>query len=118
MIRVYIAGPYTKPDPAVNVHRAIHVGNKLMDAGFAVFIPHLSHFQHLLCPRPYEDWLAHDYEWLKVCDVVVRLPGESAGAEKECELADRLGIQVIYAHIDRATETLKHWREARPCPQS
>ncbi|GAG05287.1 unnamed protein product, partial [marine sediment metagenome] len=32
--------------------------------------------------------------WLEVCDCVLRLPGESAGADLEVERAKELGIPV------------------------
>ena len=45
----------------------------------------------------YDFWLAYDMEWLKVCDCVLRLDGESPGADKEDELAKKLGIPVYYS---------------------
>ena len=30
---VYIAGPYTKPDPVKNTHRMIQIADRLMDLG-------------------------------------------------------------------------------------
>jgi hypothetical protein len=92
--RVYIAGPYTKPDPEANTKRAIEAGNKLLDAGFAPFCPHLSHYWHLQTPRDYEDWMAIDLAWLPMADAVVRLPGESSGADREVVLAHTLAIPV------------------------
>jgi len=94
-LKVYIAGPYTKGDVAVNVANAIVVADELMTAGYTPYCPHLSHFQHLLEPRPYEDWIALDIEWVRVCDFVLRLPGESAGADGEVIEALKLGIPVV-----------------------
>lgn len=96
-LRVYIAGPYTKPNPIDNLRRAIEFGNALMDAGYAVFVPHLSHFQHMVYERPWQEWIDHDLEWLAVCDVLVRMSGESAGAAIVVARARDLGIPVIYA---------------------
>jgi hypothetical protein len=50
----------------------------------------------LVAPRPYQDWLNLDFEWLKVCDCVLRLEGESKGADQEVELAKSLGIRIVY----------------------
>ena len=97
-MRVYIAGPYTKGDVAVNVRNAIEAANQLMDHGHFPFIPHLNHFVHLLFPRPYEDWLALDNVFLPYCQALVRLPGESLGADKEVMLAKSLNIPV-YAGV-------------------
>lgn len=94
--KVYIAGPYTKGDVAVNVHNAIHVANDLADLGFAPFVPHFTHFWHLLFPRAYEFWLDLDSQFLPHCDAVLRIPGVSSGADKEVTLALRLGIPVFH----------------------
>lgn len=97
MIRVYIASPYTKGDVAVNVRTQLEMANKLMDFGFAPFAPLYSHFQHMAFPRPYEDWIKIDLEWVKVCDAVLRLPGESKGADGEVEFAEQLEIPIFYS---------------------
>ena len=77
--RVYIAGPYTKPDPCINTHVAMLAWDELWALGFTPFCPHWSHFQHTFSPRPYSDWLAYDLEWLPACDAVLRLPGKKIG---------------------------------------
>jgi hypothetical protein len=105
-IRVYVAGPYTRPDPCANTHRAVHVGQKLWDGGYAPFVPHLTHFWHTMIPNPYESWLAFDIEWLHACDVMLRLDGESSGADKEEEEAKKSGIPVV--------RSLKELRERFP----
>ncbi len=89
--RVFISGPYTNGDIAVNVRTAIHAASKLMDAGYTVYLPHLSHFWHLVSPRSYQDWLKLDLEWLKLCDAVVRLSGYSLGADGEAIFAKENG---------------------------
>lgn len=97
MIKVYIASPYTKGDIAVNVKRQIDAVDQLMNLGFAPFAPLYSHFQHIVHPRPYQDWLAVDLEWVEVCDCVLRLDGESAGADAEVAKAQSLSIPVFYS---------------------
>ncbi len=47
---IYIAGPYTLGDVAVNVRNAMMAGLDLMNMGFIPFVPHLSHWLHLLVP--------------------------------------------------------------------
>ncbi len=97
MIRVYIASPYTLGDIAVNVKVQIDMADKLMDNEFAPFVPLYSHFQHMIHPRPYQDWIKIDLEWVKVCDCVLRLPGESSGADGEVKFAEELNIPVFYS---------------------
>lgn len=96
-VTVYVAGPYTKGDVAVNVRNALDAANLLVYAGFYPFVPHLTHFWHMVHPRPYEFWLEYDNEFLKVCDCVLRLKGDSNGADEETTLAHQLGIRIFYA---------------------
>lgn len=93
-MRVYIAGPYTKGDVALNVRDAILAGDAVLKAGHTPFIPHLTHFWHMVCPGPYQQWIDLDLKWLPLCDALIRLPGESSGADGEATLARTLGIPV------------------------
>ena len=93
---VFIAGPYTKGDVAVNVKLALDAADKLMEAGAAVFVPHLSHFQHMAHPRQYEDWTANDNAILSRCDALFRMLGESQGADAEIALAETLDLPVFH----------------------
>lgn len=95
--KIYIAGPYTNGDVAVNVRNAFKVANELADLGFAPFVPHSTHFWHLLFPRPYEFWLELDNQFLPLCDALLRIPGKSNGADNEVELAKKLQIPVFYS---------------------
>lgn len=95
MIRVYIASPYTKGDVAVNVKTQMDIANELIELGYAPFVPLYSHFQHMAHPRPYEDWIALDLEWLKTCHALIRLPGESLGADNEVKFAEELCLDVF-----------------------
>ncbi len=103
-MRVYIAGPYTKGDVALNVRRAIEAGNRVAEAGHYPFIPHFSHVWHLLCPHEYRFWMRQDLAWLPLCEALIRLPGESSGADEEVQRADLLGIPVF-----RSVEEFLAW---------
>lgn len=96
-IKVFISSPYTLGDVAVNVKTQLDTADELMNHGFIPFVPLYSHFQHMIHPRPYQDWLQLDLEWLSVCDCLLRLPGESSGADKEVKEANRLGIAVFHS---------------------
>ena len=96
MKKIYVAGPYTNGDVAVNVRNAIMAADTIFSAGFIPFVPHLTHFWHLLAPRDYEDWLRLDLVWLESCDGLVRLEGESAGADREVQRAAELGMPIWF----------------------
>lgn len=98
--RVYIAAPYSRPDPLGNTVHAMHVWDHLWVNGYAPFCPHWSHWQHLYKPRSYEEWLEYDNCFLPCCDAVLRLAGESAGADGEVALAESLGIPVYQSVAD------------------
>ena len=99
MRKVYIASPYSIGDKDENVRAQIEVANELMDLGFVPFVPLLFHFQNKLMPRAEKDWLELDLEWLKSCDCVLRLDGESKGADAEVEQAEFLNMNV-YNSVD------------------
>ncbi len=92
---VYIAAPYTKGDIAINVHNAFKIAEEVVMAGHTPYVPHWTHFWHLVFPHPHEYWMAIDREILKRCDMGLRMPGESAGADEECKFAREYNIPVI-----------------------
>lgn len=93
---IYIAGPYTQGDVGENVQRAIVAGELVSQRGHIPFIPHLNHFWHLLLPHDYEFWLEYDMQWLLKCDAMLRLKGESDGADFEESVAYANHIKVYY----------------------
>lgn len=95
-IKVYISSPYTKGDKLENVKRQIEAAEILRNYGCLPFVPLLSHFWNKLSAHPYEYWMDMDIEWIYSCSCVLRLSGESVGAQQECEEAKRLGLPVFY----------------------
>jgi nucleoside 2-deoxyribosyltransferase len=92
---VYIAGPYTGNEEQ-NVANALAAGTPLLDAGLCPYVPHLSHYWEAQHPHHYEVWMTLDFAWIRRCDVLLRLPGSSSGADREVALAKALGIPVFY----------------------
>lgn len=92
---IYVAAPYTKPDPVENTHSVIRIADALLDVGVAPLVPHLSLMWHLVSPKPYYRWLEYDRQLLLRCDVLLRVPGDSDGATLECAVAEMHGIDVI-----------------------
>jgi len=97
-MHVYIAGPYTNPDPVSNANRAIKVGTALMELGHVPFVPHLNLLWDLVDPGiEYDSWLAWDLSWLSRCDAMLRLPGDSPGADLEEAFCQENGIPVYHS---------------------
>lgn len=93
---VYIAGPYSS-NVEPNVHRAIDAAEVVSAQGLVPVIPHLNYFWHLDYPHDYEFWMDQDTQLLVRCEALLRLPGYSPGADREVELAQKLGIPVFYS---------------------
>ncbi len=110
---VYVASPYTKGDTAINVRRNLEAADHLAKAGYVPFAPLLTHFWHLLFPHPYEFWCALDDAWVEKCCCLVRLTGESSGADKEMALAESKGIPVYTCHGEFDIADFNKWAEWR-----
>jgi hypothetical protein len=82
--------------------------------------PLWTHFQHLVFPRPYQDWIDYDQEMLKLYDCCLRLDAElselgylqheSSGADAEVQAFRRLGKPVFFA-IDKLYEWVATLKE-------
>jgi hypothetical protein len=92
---VYVAGPYTRPDPVENTRAAILVGERLYAAGLYAVVPHVNLIQHLVAPKGVDHWYEHDLHALTKCDALLRMPGESTGADLEVEFARRRWIPIF-----------------------
>lgn len=95
---VYIASPYTKPEgkQLQNTEKSFDVASELIDLGFIPYAPLWSHYLHERHPKNWETWMELDLYWLEKCDCLLRLPGESKGADIEVEHAHEKGIPVFY----------------------
>jgi hypothetical protein len=94
---VYIAGPYSGGEWGTNVRKAIEAAERLFAAGYTPIIPHtMTSLWSLHYKREGHEWLELDYELIELCDILVRLPGESPGADKEVEHAKENGIRVVH----------------------
>lgn len=99
---IYVAGPLnnggkTTDRNAViaNVERAMDAGSELMRLGYYPFVPHLSFWWDERTPRSHGEWLDLDYAWIRKCDAVLRLPGESRGTDAEEKFCSENGIPVF-----------------------
>lgn len=108
---VYIASAYTKGDPAINTRFQCEVFDRMLTDGIVTpYAPLVSHFQHTIFPRPYQDWIRYDEDMVARMDACVRLTATyapigyematSSGADGEVALCQSLGIPVFYSIDD------------------
>ncbi len=101
-LRVYIAGPMTNGDGnsfnMAKINEAIDVYLRLIEGGYLPHCPQLTVFCEFRYPTriSYDQWLALDKGYIDNSDVVLRLAGASAGADRECHYALDTGIPVVY----------------------
>lgn len=105
---LYIAAPYAHPDPVANTHAACQVASIIYAdrQEWVPIVPHLTMLWHAIDPRPADHWYAYDLHVLRRCQGIVRLPGESAGADREMEEAAACGLVVLrFDYLPRAART-------------
>lgn len=94
---IYIASPYSShADKQAAVDAQIDAFAVLRDAGHQPIAPLLSHYVDQRHPANYERWMQWCMAMVSVADLVVRLPGNSSGADREVAEARRLGKPVVY----------------------
>lgn len=104
-LRVYISGPITKGDRIANFAQACEAQTRLMQHGFAPLNPMLTMLHPAAWTIDHDQWIACDLPWVEAADAVLRLPGESTGADTECRHAMECGIPVA-----RCVAALIAWR--------
>jgi hypothetical protein len=93
-MKIYIAGPYSHPDPVTNTRAAILAAEEVTAKGHIPYIPHLTMLWHFVSPHSIEFWYEYDKFWLRYCNAILRLPGASLGADDEIAVAKSLGIPI------------------------
>lgn len=114
--RVYIAGPISRGDLAHNINQGTAAFVALAKAGFAPWCPMWSCYAkpcemivwphgelEVMCHATamgndemvHADWLGVDLPWVECSHAVLRLPGESTGADMETAHAAKHGIPVF-----------------------
>lgn len=101
MLRIYLAAPIGANDDgwAGRIAAAARACEELFRAGFAVYLPHGYEAAgiDLLALFGYKAACRLSGAFVAVCDALLRLPGESPGADEEVALAESLGIPVFYS---------------------
>ena len=94
---IYVAGPMRKGIMSDNVRTGTEVCDNLLDMGYLVINPFLSHFHDMIFPHDFKWWIEKDLRYIKQCRVLLRLSGESEGADMEVAFAIQNKIPVVYA---------------------
>ncbi|OQB10008.1 MAG: hypothetical protein BWY21_00572 [Parcubacteria group bacterium ADurb.Bin216] len=97
---VYVSGPYSS-DPDNCTKRAIEVANTILSKGGVPYIPHLTQLWHLHTPKMWEFWIVYDCYILNKIKpkYLVRIPGESKGADIEVRIHKSTG-GIVYELSD------------------
>jgi hypothetical protein len=97
MKKVYIASPYILGDIGKNMNRHLSAAARLAANGFCPVAPLLYHFVHIHEPLGDERrWTEISLCLLEGCHALLRLGGESKGADAEVARADKLDIPVYF----------------------
>jgi hypothetical protein len=107
---LYVAAPYTNPDPVLNTHKVLHVANALIEhSSWLPIVPHLTLLWHAVTPKPIDEWYDYDLTLIRRCNALLRLPGPSTGADAEVDFARRLAIPV-YNLGEMQHPVIEAWR--------
>ncbi len=108
---VYIAGPMaTSGEPGQNLHDAVDAAARLVFRGFLPYVPQMTWIMHAIQPQICaENWQKMALAWVSKCDILLRLPGESSGADWEVARATKLSKPVFYS-FESLYETYRPWK--------
>jgi nucleoside 2-deoxyribosyltransferase len=110
MVKIYLASPYSDPDPAIEEGRfqaACRKAAEIMEAGYVVFSP-IAHGHPIArngkLPKDIDYWKETDQSFIEWADElwILMLPGwlGSKGILLETEIATRLGKPIKYIMIN------------------
>ncbi len=119
-LRVYVSGPISDGgkrtvDAAIDAWCRVSAAEaqRLVTHGFAVLWPHGTVWMERLVgvTNHHDVWIDNDLPWVLCADAVLRIAGNSAGADRECEAATNAGIPV-FREVDQILEWSK---DQGPC---
>jgi len=74
----------------------VYAAEAVWQKGHVPFVPQLSYWYGTMAEHTHEEWMAYDFQWLQLCDGLLRLPGESKGADMEVDFCEVKNIAVYY----------------------
>ncbi len=105
MSHIYIAGPlYGSGHQDDNIRTVLEVAELVAEQGHTPFVPHLYFFWNLISRNPRDFWLKLDKEWLRKCDGMIRIRGESPGSALEEGWSDDFGIPWVEIYYDAKSQ--------------
>jgi hypothetical protein len=118
---IYLAGPYSSTNPDTELrrfYRLTQLAAKIAHAGLTVFSP-ITHShpmtRHETLPGDWSYWKRQDEAILRICREAwqMEMPSwrESVGCKAERELAESLGIPVVYIDPARLIEEIELYKE-------
>ena len=94
---VYVSGPITLGPLMKNIRRALDAAEELSNLGFVPIVPQFSCFWDLVHQEhDHRFWLGMDIAIVAKCDYLLRLDGESRGADEEVAFARSRSIPFFY----------------------
>ncbi len=103
--RVYISGPMTIGKWEENIRQAEEAAKRLRDVGFSVLCPQLTGKMTGHSKIPHDVWIENDLSWVECAELILRISGESRGADAECNHAKSFSIP-IYHNIEELIENV------------
>jgi hypothetical protein len=99
-VRIFISSPYSNGDQQANMRRQIDAAQALRERGHHALPPLVvGHGWDKVHPATWQEWMEWCLVFLPCCDAVLRLDGESIGADIEERAAKEIGM-VVYRRIE------------------
>lgn len=105
--RVYISGPMSLGDRVDNLAVAMKAMRELIGLGYAPMCPQLTFFAEPFVDASHADWVDVDIPWVRSAHAVLRLPGDSRGADREVAAAREANVPVFESVGDLHSHFLK-----------
>ncbi len=94
---IYLATPMTKGEWVTNWDKCLIIADRLRIKGYAPYPPVVSWSWQQHTRYTPEEWLQYDFNLILVSDGVLRVNGDSAGADREMDFAVRHNINTYWS---------------------
>jgi len=118
--RVFVGGPWTKPDPLMNINTTLKLRTQLQDSGLIHTVCPMSDtfMWGIVCVSDYETQTKFCFHELATCDIAVFRRGESSGRDQEIEICNQLGIPFFWDdELQKFWELVKEFNNTSRVPR-